>query len=66
MTDGDSYGYNLRTLEHRYFFVEQFYETDLSAGSMGTKIFNLANLLGTDEMSNVEQIAELLKDKSWS
>lgn len=70
MADGDSHGYDLRTIEHRYFFVEQFYETDFkkitSGGSMGTRIFDLSNLLGTDEMPDVGQIAELLKTKSWS
>ncbi len=70
MADGDSHGYDLRTIEHRYFFVEQFYETDFkkisSGGSMGTRIFDLATLLGTAEMPEVEQIAEQLKNKSWS
>lgn len=70
MADGDSHGYDLRTIEHRYFFVEQFYETDFkkisSGGSMGTRIFDLSNLLGTEEMPEVEQIAEMLKNKSWS
>lgn len=28
MQDGDSHGYDLRSVEHRYFFVERFYETD--------------------------------------
>ena len=46
MADGDSHGYDLRTIEHRYFFVEQFYETDFkkitSGGSMGTRIFDLS------------------------
>lgn len=70
MTDGDSHGYDLRTIEHRYFFVEQFYETDFKkispGGSMGTRIFDLATLLGTEEIPDVEQIAELLRNKSWS
>lgn len=26
----------------------------------------LCNLLGTDELPDVEQIAEMLKDRSWS
>lgn len=69
MADGDSHGYDLRSIEHRYFFVEQFYETDFKkispGGSMGTRIFDLSNLLGTDEMPDVEKIADLLKDKSW-
>lgn len=70
MADGDSYGYDLRTIEHRYFFVEQFYETDFkkisSGGSMGSRIFDLVTLLGTEEMPDIEQIAELLRNKSWS
>lgn len=70
MADGDSHGYDLRTIEHRYFFVEQFYETDFkkisSAGSMGTRIFDLTTLLGTEEIPDVEQIAELLRNQSWS
>ena len=28
MADGDLHGYDLRTTEHRYFFVEEFYDTD--------------------------------------
>ena len=68
MADGDSHGYDLRTVEHRYFFVEQFYETDFkkisSGGSMGTRIFDLSVFLGSDEIPEVEQLAELLKDKS--
>lgn len=70
MADGDSHGYDLRTVEHRYFFVEQFYETDFkkisSGGSMGNRIFDLSALLGSDEIPEVEQLAELLKDKSWT
>ena len=70
MADGDSHGYDLRTIEHRYFFVENFYETDFkkisAGGSMGTRIFDLSYLLETDELPDVEQIAEMLKNKSWS
>ena len=70
MADGDSHGYNLRTIEHRYFFVEQFYKTDFkkitSGGSMGTRIFDLTSILGTDDLPDIEQIAEQLKNKSWS
>ena len=70
ISDGDTYGYDLRTIEHRYFFVEQFYETDFkkisTGGSMGSRIFDLSTVLGVDEMPDVDQIANLLKDKSWS
>jgi len=33
---------------------------------MGTRIFDLSALLGSDEIPEVEQLAELLKDKSWT
>lgn len=70
MADGDSHGYDLRTIEHRYFFVENVYETDFkkksAGGSMGTRIFDLSYLLETDELPDVGQIAEMLKNKIWS
>lgn len=70
MADGDSHGYDLRTIEHRYFFVEKFYETDFKkitpGGSMGTRIFDLSHLLGTDDIPEVEEIAALLKKMNWS
>lgn len=70
MENGDSHGYNLRTIEHRYFFVEKFYETDFKkitpGGSMGTRIFDLPQLLGTDDIPETEQVAKLLAEKSWS
>ena len=54
----------------RAIFVEQFYEIDFkkisSGGSMGTRIFDLTTLLGTEEIPDVEQIAELLRNQSWS
>ena len=60
MADGDSHGYDLRTIEHRYFFVEQFYETDFkkisSGGSMGTRIFDLTTLLGTEEIPMLNKL----------
>ena len=70
MTDGDTYGYNLRTIEHRYFFVEKFYETDFKKitpkAPMGTRVFDLTQILGTEEIPKVDELSEILKDKSWS
>lgn len=70
MCDGDSHGYDLRTTEHRYFFVEKFYETDFKkitpGGSMGTRIFDLSQLLGTDDIPSIDDIAERLKNMTWS
>lgn len=70
MENGDIHGYNLRTVEHRYFFVEQFYETDFKKitprAPMGTRIFDLTQLLGTEDIPATVKIAELLKNKTWS
>lgn len=70
IADGVSYGYNLRTVEHRYFFVEKFYETDFKKitprAPMGTRIFDLSQILGTDNIPVVSELAELLKNKNWS
>lgn len=70
MEDGDSHGYDLRTIEHRYFFVDCFYETDFKKitpkAPMGTRIFDLSVLLGMTELPNTEGIAVLLKEKSWT
>lgn len=70
INDGDSHGYNLHTIKHRYFFVEKFIETDYrkitKRPPMGSRIFDLSQVLSLEEMPTVEQIAELLKDKSWT
>ena len=70
MIDGDSYGYNLRTVEHRYFFVDKFYETDFKKISprapMGTRVFDLTQVLGTEDLPETEKIAKLLMDKTWT
>ena len=70
MADGDSHGYDLRTIEHRYFFVEKFYETDFKKISprppMGTRIFDLTRILGTDDIPETEKLAELLRNETWT
>ncbi len=70
MADGDSRGYNLRTIVHRYFFVEEFYETDFKKISprppMGTRIFDLTQILGTDDIPDTKKIAELLRNEIWT
>lgn len=69
MKDAVNYGYDIRTTEHRYFFVEKFYETDFKKISprapMGTRIFDLTQILETDSLPATENIAELLKEKTW-
>ena len=70
MADGDSHGYDLRSIEHRYFFVEKFYETDFKKvtprAPMGSRIFDLTQILGTDQLPDTEQLAEALKKESWT
>lgn len=69
MDDALSYGYDLKNYKHKYFFVDKFYETDFrkmsKGGSMGAKIFDLTEILNTDKLPEVDQIAEILKDKTW-
>lgn len=70
MIDGDSHGYDLRTIEHRYFFVEKFYETDFKKitprAPMGTRIFDLTQVLRTENIPTMEEIAERLKEETWT
>ena len=68
--DGDEHGYDLRTNKHRYFFVENFYETDFKKitprAPRGSRIFDLSEVLESDQRPETSDIAELLKIKTWS
>ncbi len=68
--DGDEHGYDLRTIKHRYFFVENFYETDFKKitprAPRGSRIFDLSEVLESDQLPETSDIAELLKIKTWS
>ena len=68
--DSASYGYDLRTVEHRYFFVDEFYKTDFKKISprapMGTRVFDLTKVLGTDMIPDTKELAERLVEKTWS
>ena len=70
MDYGDSQGYDLRNVEHRYFFVEKFYETDFKKASprapKGSRVFDLTEVMGTDQLPNTEKLAEDLKNKNWT
>ena len=70
MADGDLHGYDLRTTEHRYFFVEKFYETDYKKvtprAPMGTRIFDLTQVLGTKDIPDIEELAQRLMSESWT
>lgn len=70
MADGDLHGYDLRTIKHRYFFVEKFYETDYKKvtprAPMGTRIFDLTQVLGTEDIPDIEELAQRLMSESWN
>ena len=70
MADGDSYGYDLRSVEHRYFFVDKFFETDFKKISprapMGTRIFDLTQVLGTDVIPDTEELSKRLAQETWT
>lgn len=72
MNDAITCGYDIRHYEHRYFFVEKFYETNFqkvsSGGCMGSRIFDLEEILDFDNNKSVPDtflIAEELKKHSW-
>lgn len=70
ITDGDEHGYDLRTIKHRYFFVEKFYETDFKKitprAPMGSRVFDLTQILEMQQLPATQDIAELLKTKTWN
>lgn len=65
--DGKKYGYDL--IEERYFFVEKFYETDFKKitprAPMGSRVFDLSQILEVQEVFPTEEIAEMLINKTW-
>jgi hypothetical protein len=72
MKDSEQYGYNIQNREHRYFFVEKFYETDYQktspGGCMGSRIFDLEHILALgpkEPIPDTEEIAERLKHLTW-
>lgn len=71
----EKYQYDLKSREHRYFFVEKFYETNFikksKGGLMGTKIFNLLDIINEGRSDKIQtlpdtqEIAKLLDGKKW-
>lgn len=65
--DGKNYGYVMDAT--RYFFVEKFYETDFKKitprAPMGSRVFDLTQILETENLPVTAEIAELLKYKTW-
>jgi len=65
--DAKNYSYELDA--NRYFFVEKFYETDFKKitprAPMGTRVFDLTQILETEKLPETTEIAELLNAKTW-
>lgn len=66
--DGKRYEYVLDST--RYFFVEKFYETDFPKitprAPMGSRMFDLTEVLKTDQLPDTKTIADMLRNESWS
>jgi len=66
--DGKNYGYELDAT--RYFFVDKFYETGFKKitprAPMGSRVFDLTQILETEKLPGTQEITELLNDKTWS
>lgn len=69
--DGKNYGDDLAAEKHRYFFVDQFVETDFRKvtpyAPRGARNFDLTDVLGTGNhpLPDVQKIAEELRTRTW-
>lgn len=65
--DGKNYGYSLT--KTRFFFVDKFYETDFRKTTprapMGSRVFDLTQVMGVSELPDTSVIAEKLKSFTW-
>ena len=63
------YGYNLKTVKHRYFIVEHFYPTDFKKASKNpiqkSKYFNLPEMFKSKTLPKTDEIASILDGKTW-
>lgn len=66
--DGKNYGYVLEAT--RYFFVVKFYETDFKKitprAPMGSRVFDLTQILEMEQLPETQEIADQLTAKTWS
>lgn len=63
------YGYNLKTIQHRYFIVDKFYKIDFRKASKNpiqkSKYFNLAEMFSYAKMPDTKKIAGDLDGRTW-
>ena len=63
------YGYNLKTVQTRYFIVEHFYPTNFKKASKNpiqkSKYFNLAEMFKSKTLPKTDEIASILDGKTW-
>ena len=63
------HGYDLKQKPHRFFIVENFYDTDFKKASkypiQRSKYFNLDELFNKDIPNDAKEIAEFLRGKTW-
>jgi hypothetical protein len=64
----DRHGYDIAT-GYKFFLLDKFHETDFqkvsSGGLMAQRYFDLANILKTSRLPDIEEIARLLREKTW-
>lgn len=64
----EQHGWDI-TSGHRFFLVKRFYPTSFRKGSpggmMAHRYFDLGEILGTERLPSVEEIAERLSGKTW-
>ena len=66
--DAKRYGYDLNN--QRYFFVDEFIETDFKKitprAPMGSRMFDLTDILETEKLPDTKEIAKRLREKTWN
>lgn len=64
----EQHGYNIAT-GHKFFLVDEFHRTDFrktsSGGLMAQRYFDLSNMLETSRLPAVQEIANILREKTW-
>lgn len=69
MEKSKKYGYNIGDRLHNYFIVDKFVKTDFKKSSKNpivkSKFFNLSEMLQVEQLPAVEEIANILNNRTW-